>query len=190
MSDDATQRASELVQNETGYRRDLREAESLIVIAGNDPVKLAIAFRRHSEAVRNMMLAEMIPSFQKALKPLLDDALTPVVSGIGGLQAGVTDLNSEFRTLSEQVDDLVRATQEGKEDRLRIKTELAAVKEEVATLRSAFNDYQKGNKRNEIVTMQQQIADLQSNFTPEERTRLITVLLAMISAYETEHGNT
>src|SRR6476469_6860180 len=104
---DLDTRSHDVIPSETGHKRDLREAELQIVAAGSDPVALAQAFNRHAEAVRNMMIAEIIPSFERVLAPLLDAKLSPVVLGIGGLQTSVTRLNEGFHALGETVSQLV-----------------------------------------------------------------------------------
>lgn len=133
-------RANTIISNESGYRKDLRDAEQLIIVAGNDPTKLAMAFQRHAEAVRNMMIAEMLPSFSKALKPLLDDSLTPVIAGIGGLQLGQNQLNSSFQSISDIVNQLVGDMSDSQRDRASIHREIAELKEQIATLQSKLDN--------------------------------------------------
>src|SRR5260221_750823 len=91
---DAPQR---IIDSETGYRRDLREAELQIIAAGDDPIARSLAFQRHAEAIRNMMIAEMIPSFHKVLGPLLDDKLAPVVLQLTDTERTTTDWRNELR---------------------------------------------------------------------------------------------
>lgn len=104
MSDE--NRARAIVAGESGYHKDLRDAEQMIIGAGDDPVKLAMAFQRHAEAQRNMLMGILIPSFQTALKPLLDEAMMPVINGLGGLQQSVTLLNNQFQGVNDKVDAL------------------------------------------------------------------------------------
>ncbi len=184
--------AQHIIDGETGYRRDLREAELQIVAADGDPVALAKAFNRHAEAVRNMMIAEIIPSFNKVLAPLLDDKLAPVVEGIGGLQTGVTRLNSEFHALTELVSEL-RLTQI--DDSTALHKEVNAVKDDVSALQHAFDhlqtsfiNYQAGSRRSEIDEIKAQLAEIHSGYSSEERVKLTSVLLAMIKEYEVAHN--
>mgnify|MGYP001586665889 CR=1 FL=1 len=189
--DDVAQR---IVDNETGYRRDLREAEEMIVAAGNDPVKIALGMRRHSEAVRNMMIAEMIPSFQKALKPLLtdtlDDKLAPVVVGIGGLQAGLAHLNSEFQSISEVVNQLVTDTDHANADRKAIRKDVKQLQTVFAQLHADFIAYQSGSKRADVDVLKEQVAEIRGNYTSEEREKYTKALLAMLDQWiaDNPHG--
>ena len=63
-------------QLDGGTEQDLKDAENAMVAAG-DPA-LALAMRRHTEAIRNYMQTTLVPSFEKAIGTLLDKKLGEV----------------------------------------------------------------------------------------------------------------
>lgn len=154
MSDDPEQQAETIIQRETGYRRDLREAEDMIIAANGDVNRMVIGLRRHTEAQRNMVMAEMIPSFRAALKPLLAESLEAVLTGIA-------ELNTEFKRIGTIVNQLVVDMATSKEDRVLIHAELLALKDAFVKLDASFMEYQQGNKRAELDILKQQINTLQ-----------------------------
>jgi methyl-accepting chemotaxis protein len=117
------------VTDQGGTEWELREAENAIVAAGNDPVALAQAQRRHAEAIRNMMQGAIVPMFVTMVERSLDARLLPIArnveelgAGQQRLQAGFHDLSGGVLALGESVDELrARFTEvEATVDKLRI----------------------------------------------------------------------
>lgn len=182
-----------MATEETGYKRDLREAENMIVAAGSDPVALATAFRRHAEAQRNMMIGEIIPAFKKALAPLLtdvlvndtlapllDDKLKPIVMGIGGLQQGQNHLNDGFQSLSEIVNDLVLDREESKQDRKQLNEKVDRLESAFATLQQNFEAYTLGSKRADVDALKLEFAAIRGNYTLEQREKYSIALIKFL----------
>lgn len=178
---------------ETGYQRDLRDAENMIVAAGTNLVALATAFRRHAEAQRNMMIAEFIPAFKVVLEPLLtdtlvndtlapllDDKLKPIVMGIGGLQLGQNHLNEGFQSLSEIVNDLILDKEESKQDRKQLNEKVDRLEIAFATLQQNFEAYTLGSKRADVDALKLEFAAIRGNYTPEQREKYSVALIKFL----------
>lgn len=71
-----------------GTQWELREAENAMV-AADDPVARATAMRRHAEAVRNMMVSELVPSFEKGVGDILERKFKQILDAVEGLQGEV-----------------------------------------------------------------------------------------------------
>ncbi len=90
-------------QKQGGIEWELGEAESAIVAAGDDPVARAVAFRRHAEAIRNMMQGALVPSFVSIVERVLSGKIDPVAEAITGLRADVLAAAAESaRRLGKQ----------------------------------------------------------------------------------------
>jgi hypothetical protein len=76
-------------------RQALAHAESALIAAGIDPEAYMTAARRHTEAVRNMMLVELVPSFEKALQSIIDK------SGAAALAEGVAEVKALLKTQTQ-----------------------------------------------------------------------------------------
>lgn len=61
---------------------ELREAENAIIAAGDDPVARAVAFRRHAEAIRNMMQSALVPSFVQATSTLMESHTVRILTEV------------------------------------------------------------------------------------------------------------
>ena len=72
-----------------GYEHDLREAENAIVAAGPDLTALALAQRRHAEAIRNYMQGAIVPMFVEMTERSLKQLIAPLSAGIDGLRTDV-----------------------------------------------------------------------------------------------------
>lgn len=91
---------------EGGTAWELREAENAMVAAVDDPAARAVAMRRHTEATRNMMQGELMPSFVEALGRVLDAKLEPLLTGQKETHGSIAALSGQFQSLSETVDQL------------------------------------------------------------------------------------
>jgi hypothetical protein len=76
-------------------RQALASAENALIAAGIDPEAYMTAARRHTEAVRNMMLVELVPSFEKALQGIIDK------SGASALAEGVAEVKALLKTQAQ-----------------------------------------------------------------------------------------
>jgi len=161
---------------QSGYEYDLRHAEVMLLAAGtggtNDPVVLAQALRDYFAAHRNYTQGAMVPMFVQMVERALDNKLTPVVVGIGGLQQGVTLLNSEFHKISEIVNQLVSDMAESKQDRKSWHAKVDLLQTAFDRLQAAFDQlqydfalYQAGSKRDQLDTMQKQLEEMRSKFS-------------------------
>ena len=124
-------------QKQGGIEWELGEAESAIVAAGDDPVARAVAFRRHAEAIRNMMQGALVPSFVGIVERVMGQKIDPVAEAINGLRADVQYSAAEFSTrLGKQDDDIAALA-------LRVtaleanNTRLEALEDAIAALRLA-----------------------------------------------------
>lgn len=152
--------SNELAQS--GYERDLQLAEIALLGSGNDPAAYARALRDYFAAHRNYTQGAMVPMFVSMVEKVLDDKLTPVVLGIGGLQQSVTLLNNEFQTLSDTVSDLMRDMVASRIEQQALRAELAIVKEALVDIRVDLKGYKAGSKRNDVAILIEQVAELRS----------------------------
>lgn len=143
-----------------GYERDLQNAELALLASGNNPTAYATALRDYFAAHRNYTNGAMVPMFVEMVERVLDDKLSPVVAGIGGLQVSIAYLNNEFQLLRDIVNTLARDMIESKLDRVEIHNQLNAVKALVVQLQNDFNTYSASNRRNELDILKTQVAAL------------------------------
>lgn len=119
-----------------GYENDLRSAENAIEAAGEDPVARATAFRRHSEAQRNMMQAVIVPMFVQMVERSLQDELKPLIEGQKETHSGIAALSGQFHTLARTVARLETAMRaQDKRHKAQIQalvTDIAAIKAIIA----------------------------------------------------------
>jgi hypothetical protein len=78
-----------LSDTEGGVEWELAQAEHAIIAAGSDQAALAVAFRRHAEAIRNMMQSAIVPAFVDLVDRTLKQRLDPVADAITGLRTDV-----------------------------------------------------------------------------------------------------
>jgi hypothetical protein len=83
-----------------GVNWELSEAERLMWEARTKEQRI-LAMRRHSEAIRNMMQAEIVPSFEKALSTILDRKLERLEEWLNNSDTARVQRNVE---LQEQID--------------------------------------------------------------------------------------
>lgn len=189
-----------------GVDWELRTAEAALVVAPGGGTELALAMQRHADGVRNMMQSELVPSFEKAIDRIMAHYTGNVLEQIGGLRGDNTTLQAEFRdglssvqgtvsTLAETVNDLQDGMHESRVDRQTLHEELAAVKQDIATIRAeiamnhaAFTAYAAGTRRAELDGIKAQLAELRGDFTPEQRQHYVDILMQMIAAWEGEHA--
>jgi hypothetical protein len=94
-----------------GIEWELGEAEHAIVAAGDDPAARAVAFRRHAEAIRNMMQGTLVPSFVKLVERALGGKIDPVAAAIDGLRSDVQQSAAEISARLGKHDDDIEALQ-------------------------------------------------------------------------------
>lgn len=145
---------------QSGYERDLQIAELALLASGNDPAAYATALRDYFAAHRNYTQGAMVPMFVQMVERILDDKLTPVVLGIGGLQLGQNLLNNGFQSLSEIVNQLVLDMQDSKEDRQSINSKVDKLQIAFDRLQAEFIAYRANNRRSELDILKTQVAAL------------------------------
>ena len=69
-----------------------------MVAAPDGTPALARAMRLHADGVRNMMQAELVPSFTHAIDRIMAKHVLALSDEIGGLKDGQHDLQAEFRS--------------------------------------------------------------------------------------------
>jgi hypothetical protein len=131
---------------QSGYERDLQKAELTLLQSGNDPLAYAAALRDYFAAHRNYTQGAMVPMFVQMVERVLDDKLSPVVSGIGGLQVSIAYLNSEFQSLSIVVNTLARDMIESKLDRVEIHHEINTLHKLVDTIKAQLDEIRKATQ--------------------------------------------
>lgn len=170
------------------YRNmDLDTAEALVIAAGRP--ELAPALHAHAHGVRNLVQGEWGRSFVNSLESLLTKHIDPLVIAQKETHSGIAALGAQFQSLAETVDSLQAGLRESQDDRQAIHAELAAVKQDVATLQEQFTAYAAGSKRDDLESIKSQLAEMRGEYTPEQRARLTNTLLRMIAEYEQAHGD-
>lgn len=128
---------SETARPEGGVEWELAQAEHAIIAAGTDPVALAVAFRRHAEAIRNMMQSAIVPAFVDLVDRAFGARLDPWGEKIDGLrtdvQASAQDVATRLGKHAEDIDDLALRVSALEANSAR----LEALEDAIASLRLA-----------------------------------------------------
>lgn len=102
---------------QSGYERDLRDAENAMIAAGHPAV--ALEMRRHSEAIRNYMQGAIVPMFvemvERTLGPKIDGLRTDVqhwaqesATRLGKLEQGYAEVVSRLEHKRAEIDEIKR----------------------------------------------------------------------------------
>ena len=123
-----------------GYEHDLREAENAIVAAGPDMAALALAQRRHAEAIRNYMQGAIVPMFVEMTERSLSQLIAPLSAGIDGLRTDVQHSAAETAARLKKFEAGLAA----------LNGRLAAGEQERAAIAEKLDTYIAGNRRAEL----------------------------------------
>jgi hypothetical protein len=110
--------ASRHIVTEGGTEWELTQAENAIVAAGNDPTALALAQRRHADAIRNMMQGAIVPSFVALVERVLGEKIDPVAGNIDGLRTDVQQLALESAARLGKLEARMNESEADRADRL------------------------------------------------------------------------
>lgn len=110
-----------------GYINDLKDAEDAMVAAGHPAV--AVAQRRHAEAIRNMMQGAMVPMFVEMVERTMAAQLAPLISGQKETHSGIAALSAQFQVLTTAVHSLEHRMDASEADRAALWYEIQTIKQ-------------------------------------------------------------
>lgn len=147
-----------------GVDWELRTAEDAMVAAPGGSRELALAMRRHADGVRNMMVSELVPSFENAIDRIMEQRVVDVLASVQQSLDRQMDLVQQVLTAHKgavrSLKKLQGQMKESQEDRKQIRQEVADVKEAVAALQERLDTYIAGSMRAEVKDLRKEIAAL------------------------------